>query len=112
MKPRIDAYLKHIRDAIAAIEQYAHAHTYEHFLSTPWDQAAVVRHLEIIGEAASQVPKDYKSDHPEIPWRRISDFRNVLIHEYFAIDPLLVWEILEKDISALKSEIEKILEEI
>ena len=111
MKPRIDAYLKHIRDAIAAVEQYAQGHTCKHFLRTPWDQAAVVRHLEIIGEAAVQVPTDYKSDHPEIPWRRISDFRNVLIHEYFAVDPLLIWEILEKDISELKEKIEKLLEE-
>lgn len=112
MKPRIDAYLAHIRDAIAAVEQYAQGHTYEHFLRSPWDQAAVVRHLEIIGEAAAQVSIDYKSDHSEIPWRRISDFRNVLIHEYFAVDPLLVWEILEKDIPKLKDKIEKLLEEV
>lgn len=111
MKPRIDAYLKHIRDAIAAVEQYARAHTYKQFLRTPWDQAAVVRHLEIIGEAAAQVPTEYKNDHPEIPWRRISDFRNVLIHEYFAVDPLLVWEILEKDLPELKDKIVKLFEE-
>lgn len=111
MKPRINAYLKHIRDAIIAVEQYAYVHTYEQFLCTPWDQAAVVRHLEIIGEAATQVSAEYKSDHPEIPWRRISDFRNVLIHEYFAVDPLLVWEILGKDIPELKNKVEKLLEE-
>lgn len=112
MKPRTDAYLKHIRDAIVAVEQYAQAHSYEQFLDTPWDQAAVVRHLEIMGEAATQVPTTYKSDHPEVPWRRISDFRNVLIHEYFAIDPLLVWEILGKDIPELKNKIEKLLKEL
>ena len=111
MKPRTDAYLKHIRDAIIAVEQYAQDHTYEQFLHTPWDQAAVVRHLEIIGEAAAQVPAEYASDHSEIPWRRISDFRNVLIHEYFAVDPLLVWEILGKDIPELKDKIQKLLEE-
>lgn len=109
MKPRIDAYLQHIRDAIVAVEKYAHAHTYEQLLRSPWDQAAVVRHLEIIGEASAQVTTDFKSDHPEVPWRRISDFRNVLIHEYFAVDPILVWEILEKDIPELKDKIEKLL---
>ncbi len=111
MKPRNTAYLAHIRDAIHQVERYARDHTYEQFLRTPWDQAAVVRHLEIIGEAATQVPAEYRNDHPEIPWRRISDFRNVLIHEYFAVDPLLVWEILGKDIPVLKDKIEKLLEE-
>ncbi|MBI5619753.1 DUF86 domain-containing protein [Candidatus Gottesmanbacteria bacterium] len=111
MKPRNTAYLAHIRDAIHQVELYARDHTYEQFLQTPWDQAAVVRHLEIVGEAASQITADFKSAHPDIPWRRISDFRNVLVHEYFAVDPLLIWEILQKDIPALKIEIEKFLEE-
>lgn len=112
MKPSNDAYLAHIRDAIKEVERYAKSHTYQQFIDTPWDQAAVVRHLEIIGEAAAQVTSDFKKAHPEIPWRRISDFRNVLIHEYFAIDPQLVWEILEKDIPQLKKEIGKLLSEI
>lgn len=109
MKPRNAAYLAHIRDAINAIEAYAANHTYQQFLETPWDQAAVTRHLEIIGEAAAQVPTDFRQTHAHIPWRRIADFRNVLIHEYFAVDPLLVWEILVKDIPVLKRDIEAIL---
>lgn len=111
MKPSNTVYLAHIRDAINQIEQYARNHTYQQFLNKVWDQAAITRNLEIIGEAAKQVADDFKKDHPEIPWRRISDFRNVLIHEYFAIDPLLVWEILQKDIPTLKAEIEKLLQE-
>lgn len=111
MKPSNNAYLAHIRDAIKEIEPYPKQHTYEKFLKTAWDQAAIVRHLEIIGEAASQVTDDFKKESPEIPWRRISDFRNVLIHEYFAIDPQLVWEILEKDIPLLKEQIAKLLNE-
>ena len=105
MKPREDAYLLHIRDAMLAIELYGSAHSYEQFSKSPWDQAALTRHLEIIGEAASQLSGEYKQAHADIPWRRISDFRNVLIHEYFAIDPQLVWEIIEKDIPALKQQI-------
>jgi uncharacterized protein with HEPN domain len=91
------------------VETYAKSHIYQQFLDTPWDQAAVVRHLETIGEAAAHVSDDFKIEHPEIPWRRISDFRNVLIHEYFAVDPLLVWKIMEKDIPTLKTQIEKLL---
>jgi len=85
-------------------------HAYKDFLNSAWDQAAVTRNLEIIGEAASQVSSNFKLKHPQIPWRRISDFRNVLIHEYFAVDPLLVWEILRKDIPVLKKKIEKLIQ--
>ena len=105
MKPREDVYILHIRDAILAVELYGSTHSYEQFLKSPWDQAALTRHLEIIGEAASQLSDVYKQAHADIPWRRISDFRNVLIHEYFAIDPQLVWEIIEKDIPTLKQKI-------
>lgn len=109
MKPREVAYILHIRDAILAVETYGAQHTYQQFLESPWDQAALTRHLEIIGEAASQLSIGYKNVHPEIPWRRVSDFRNVLIHEYFAIDPQLVWEIIEKDIPTLKQQIQKLI---
>lgn len=109
MKPREDVYILHIRDAILAIETYGAKHTYQQFLQSPWDQAALTRHLEIIGEAASQLSAEYKNAHSEIPWRRVSDFRNVLIHEYFAIDPQLVWEIIEKDIPTLKQQIQKLI---
>lgn len=108
MKPKIHAYIAHMLDAIDAIEGYAHDHTYDQFLESPWDQAALIRHLEIIGEAASQVSQEIKDLHTHIPWRRMSDFRNILIHQYFAVDPTLVWEIIGKDIPKLKSEIEKL----
>jgi uncharacterized protein with HEPN domain len=109
MKPTNAAYIRHIRDAIKEIQKYHTAHEYDQFLRTAWDQAAVIRNLEIIGEAASHVTVDFQAAHPNIPWRRIADFRNVLIHEYFAVDVRLVWEILEKDLPALKKNIESLL---
>lgn len=112
MKPDNAAYLAHIRDAIASVESYGSSHTYDQYLKNAWDQAAVARNLEIIGEAATQLTADYKNAHLEIPWRKISDFRNVLTHEYFSIDPLLVWEILQKDIPVLKKEIKQLLKEL
>ena len=59
MKPREDAYILHIRDAILAVETYGAQHSYEQFLQSPWDQAALTRYLEIIGEAASQLSAEY-----------------------------------------------------
>lgn len=108
MKPEVHAYLSHIADAISAIEAYGGDHTYEQFLESSWDQSALMRYLEIIGEAASQVPQEYKEKNAHIPWRRISDFRNVLIHHYFAVDPALVWEIVKKNIPSLREEIGKL----
>lgn len=110
MKPNNQVYLLHIRDAIIEVERYRDAHTYQQFLDEPWDQAAVTRHLEIIGEAAAHVSEDFRAAHPNIPWRRIADFRNVLVHEYFAVDVKLVWEILEQDLPKLKESIELLLE--
>lgn len=108
MKPEVAAYLSHITDAILAIEAYAKDHTYEQFLENVWDQSALIRQLEVIGEAATQLPKKFKDTNVHIPWRRISDFRNVLIHHYFAVDPALVWEIVKKDTPTLRMEIEKL----
>lgn len=109
MKPSNTAYLAHIRDAIQQIEQYSSGRTYDQYINSAWDQAAIARNLEIIGEAASQLSEEYKEAHREIPWRKISDFRNVLTHEYFAIDPLLVWEIMQKNLPDLKKQIERLL---
>lgn len=110
MKPSNAAYLAHIRDAIQQIEQYSSDRTYDQYINNAWDQAAVARNLEIIGEAATQLSMEFKETHREIPWRKMSDFRNVLTHEYFAIDPLLVWEIMQKDLPDLKKQIERLLE--
>ncbi|MEK7577451.1 MAG: DUF86 domain-containing protein [Patescibacteria group bacterium] len=108
MKPKWKAYIAHILDAIEEILAYKTAHTHDQFLNSPWDQSAVIRHLEIIGEASSQIDQSIKDMYPSIPWRRMSGFRNVLIHEYFAVDPHLVWEVLEKDIPELQKELNKI----
>lgn len=110
MKPTNIAYLSHIRDAIQQIEQYSSNRSYDEYINNAWDQAALARNLEIIGEAATQLPADFKQANSEIPWRKISDFRNVLTHEYFAIDPLLVWEIIQKDLPGLKKQIGQLLE--
>ncbi|MDP1722940.1 MAG: DUF86 domain-containing protein [Candidatus Gottesmanbacteria bacterium] len=111
MKPNNAAYIAHIRDAIEQILLYAAHHTHDQYLQNSWDQAAVARNLEIIGEAATQLTAEYKNAHPAIPWRKLSDFRNVLTHEYFAVDSDLVWEILQKDIPILQEEVKQLLEE-
>lgn len=72
-------------------------------------QDAVVRRIEIIGEAVRNLPADFKQANPETPWLDIADMRNKLIHEYFDVDIELVWEVVKKDIPELKNHIQKLI---
>jgi len=77
-------YLRHILDAIVRIESYI-AVGREAFMSTPHWQDAVIRQLEIIGEATKRTSEALRSHHPEVPWRRIAGLRDVLIHDYMGV---------------------------
>jgi uncharacterized protein with HEPN domain len=72
-------------------------------------QTWVIHHLEIIGEAARALPQDFRNNHPEIPWGRISGMRNILIHIYFGIDLDIVWQVVERDLPILKTSVDAIL---
>lgn len=62
---------------------------------------AVIHSLEIIGEAARQMPRGFKSGHPEIPWREVASLRNVIAHEYFGLDNEIIWDVIRTQIPAL-----------
>jgi uncharacterized protein with HEPN domain len=68
-------------------------------------QDAVVRNLEIIGEAAKNIPKDTKDKHKDVPWKQIIAMRNKVSHEYFGIDAVILWQTIKEDIPALKPKI-------
>jgi uncharacterized protein with HEPN domain len=104
-------YLGHIRDAIDAVESYIKGISYNQFVSNKMMTDAVVRELEIIGEAINNLSKDFRSDHPQIPFRDIIDMRNVLIHEYFGVNTKIVWDTCKKNLPALKPLIQNILGE-
>lgn len=71
---------------------------------------AVVRSLEIIGEASSKISDEFKRNHPEISWREMKGTRNKLIHEYFGVDYEIVWDIIKNELPDLKDQIESLLE--
>jgi uncharacterized protein with HEPN domain len=73
---------------------------------------AVVRNLEIIGEAANRLPESFKLQYAEIPWGKIVGLRNRIVHEYFGVDVDIVWSILQSDLPALRPAFEKIREEL
>ena len=62
---------------------------------------AVVRSLEVVGEAARQMPRGFKSNHPEIPWREVAGLRNVIAHEYFGLDNEIIWDVIKSQIPDL-----------
>lgn len=102
-------YLAHIREAIDSIESYLDSLTYEEFISNKMAVDAVVRELEIIGEASSNLSDEFRENHPDIQWRRMKDMRNFLIHEYFGVNTKVVWHTCKNDLPNLKLFIEETL---
>jgi len=102
-------YVKHIRDAIEKIYQYSLKHTKKDFVKNDWDQAAIIRYFEIIGEAANQIDEEFRKLNPQIEWRDIIDFRNFLIHDYMDVDLNIVWQTIVKDIPLLRKKINLLL---
>ena len=97
----IQLLLEDIFDACQKIISYTAGMSFDDFIKDDKTIDAVVRNFEIIGEAANRVPQDFRSDHPEIEWRRIIAFRNRIIHEYFGINYEILWKIKEENISEL-----------
>ena len=88
-------------EAIAKIERYVSALTDRQFLEDERTSDAVVRNLEIIGEAASRLPYAYRSTASQVPWHQVIGLRNRIVHEYFGIDLPLVWVIIHTDLPRL-----------
>ena len=104
-------YLNHIHDAIVRVESYISVGRDVFMTTTHW-QDAVVRQLEIIGEATKRISEEVRSKYPDISWRRIAGMRDVLIHDYMGVDLALVWEVAHRDLPELKRKIALILEQI
>lgn len=104
------AYLKHILEAIESIESYLAGIEYGVFAKDGKTIDATVRELEIIGEAANYLSDEFKNSHPKIPFRDMTDMRNILIHEYFGVNPKIVWDTCKNDLPSLRRIVEDYLE--
>ncbi|OGE82656.1 MAG: hypothetical protein A2846_03290 [Candidatus Doudnabacteria bacterium RIFCSPHIGHO2_01_FULL_49_9] len=92
---------------IAEVESAVAGFKYEDFATNRVVLRAVERNFEIIGEAVKRLSKEFTQAHPEVPWQDIAGFRDVLIHDYAAVNDTTVWDTLQEDIPKLKEVLEK-----
>jgi uncharacterized protein with HEPN domain len=105
-------YLQDIADAGHAIRSYVSGLSFDDFIRDRMRQSAVIREFEVIGEAVGRLPDNLKALHPDIPWREIKDFRNLLIHGYFGVDLWIVWNTIEQELPALLAAVDERLKAI
>jgi len=95
-------YIDDINKEISNIELFTKGMSIEAFQSDIKTIYAVVRSIEIIGEAVKKIPQQFKDENPEIPWKDISGMRDKLVHEYFGVNLKIVWGVVEKDLPKIK----------
>ncbi len=99
-----------IKSSILKILDYTQGMSYAMYDADSKTKDAVERNFEIIGEAASRLPNEFRSKDHGIEWRILKDFRNFIIHEYFGIDNLIVWDIIEHRLPYLLDQISKVVD--
>lgn len=109
---RDPAYIDHMLGAIARIRSYVGRRRRAGFLRAPLLQDAVLRNIEIIGEAAGRVSPEFAARHPEIPWRDIVGMRNRLIHGYLTVNLDIVWRVVATDLRVLQPKLQTLAAQV
>jgi len=108
MKRDIGLFIEDIINSIKNIEEFSKGLNREKFSKDNLRQSAIIRQLEIIGEAVKNIPSSFREKYPKIAWKDIAGFRDILSHAYFGVSLERVWNIIENDLLNLKEEISKI----
>ncbi|HUS48748.1 MAG TPA: DUF86 domain-containing protein [Candidatus Paceibacterota bacterium] len=102
------AFIKHLLDSINAIEEFSKNMNKDKLMSDRLKRSAIVREIEIIGEAVKNISESLKNKHPEIEWKEIVGTRDKMIHHYFGVDLNIVWDIIKINLPDLKIKILRI----
>jgi uncharacterized protein with HEPN domain len=102
------AYIEHILDCIRKINEFSSGLTLKEFKTNEMAQDAIIRNIEIIGEASKKISRDTKQTYYKIPWKEIAGMRDKLIHDYLGVDVSVVWKTIKEDIPALEKSISEI----
>ena len=97
--------LLHILEAISRIKRYIEGKSFEEFVDDDMLYYAVVKNIEIIGEASNLLTDNFKSDHPQTPWKMVTGMRNYIVHEYFQVDNTVIWDVITRDLPELEEQI-------
>lgn len=112
MKKDPKILLGHILESIGEIEKYKNHATKEKFSKMTMMQDAIMRRIEIIGEAVKKLPSDFKKKYPKIDWAEIAGMRDILIHDYFGVNINIIWKTIQEDIPLLKKQITELNDEL
>ena len=102
-------YLDDILEAVSRIQAYTAGLTHARFSGDLKTLDAVIRNLEIIGEAIKKIPYEIPAKYPDVEWKKIAGLRDILIHEYFGIDTEIIWDVAQNKLPDLTAQIKKIL---
>src|SRR3989338_1143292 len=108
MKRDIGVFIEDILNSIKNIEEFSKSLDKEKFSKDILRQSAIIRQLEIIGEAAKNIPDSFREKYPRIAWKDIAGVRDILSHAYFGVNLDRIWKIIETDLPKLKKEISRI----
>ncbi len=102
-------YIEDILECIGKIKKYTRNLSFKQFSKNEKSIDAVIRNFEVIGEAARQLPQKIKVKYPEVEWKSLINFRNVIIHEYFGIDDEIMWDVIKTKLTPLEKKIKNVL---
>ncbi len=104
--------LEHILAAIDRVLRYTSGKTYDDLVADDMMYYAVVKNIEIIGEAANLLSPEFISQHPQTPWKQVKGMRNYIVHEYFQVDDVVVWGVVKEDIPILRRQLLEFIDEV